>query len=124
MTADIWRHLGIPRTDSEADIRRAYAERLKSTHPEDDPEGFKRLRSAYERALQQVRWRAQYAADDAAAEEDWDDDEVEAEGDGEARGSLARAGAPPVVLEPLPAPDPELVAHDALRRHAGVALDN
>lgn len=116
MTADIWRHLGIPRTDSEADIRRAYAERLKSTHPEDDPEGFKRLRSAYERALQQVRWRAQYAADDAAAEEDWDDDEVEAEGDGEARGSLARAGAPPVVLEPLPAPDPELVAHDALRR--------
>ncbi|MGH6949653.1 MAG: TonB family protein [Vitreimonas sp.] len=117
MTADIWRHLGIPQTDSEPDIRRAYAERLKTTHPEDDPEGFKRLRSAYERALQQIRWRARYAAaDDEAEAQDWDDDEVEAEAGASPRGSLARADAPAVALEPLPAPDPELLTHEDLRQ--------
>ncbi|HRE42532.1 MAG TPA: hypothetical protein PKY87_01010 [Terricaulis sp.] len=62
MSADIWRHLGIAETNDEAEVRRAYAQRLKLTNPEDDPEGFKRLRSAYERALENIRWRARYAA--------------------------------------------------------------
>lgn len=116
MTADIWRHLGIPKTESEAEVRRAYAERLKTTHPEDDPEGFKRLRSAYERAMQQIRWRANYAPMDAEADaQDWDDEErEEVEGAATPR-ARPQDNAPTVVLEPLPAPDPELVAHDALR---------
>ena len=40
----IFQILGIPETKDEEDIRRSYREKLKETNPEDDPEGFKRLR--------------------------------------------------------------------------------
>jgi hypothetical protein len=48
---DIWQELGIEPSGDRAAIRRAYAERLRRVHPEDDPEGFQRLRAAYEAAL-------------------------------------------------------------------------
>lgn len=48
---NLWQELGIAPTQDRAQIRRAYAARLKQVHPEDDPEGFQHLRSAYERAL-------------------------------------------------------------------------
>lgn len=46
-----WNVLGLaPDADSRA-IKRQYAALLKKTRPDDDPEGFQRLREAYEAAL-------------------------------------------------------------------------
>lgn len=42
--------LGIEATKEERALKNAYREKLASTNPEDDPEGFKRLRKAYEEA--------------------------------------------------------------------------
>lgn len=51
---DVWGILGIERTADTKVIKRAYAKMLKNYHPEDDPEGFMRLRKAYEAALEQA----------------------------------------------------------------------
>ena len=44
--------LGIPEGKEEREIKQAYREKLRFVNPEDNPEGFKELRSAYETALQ------------------------------------------------------------------------
>ncbi len=43
--------LGISEIGEEKAIKAAYRERLAVTNPEDNPEGFKRLRQAYEEAI-------------------------------------------------------------------------
>jgi len=50
-TAIIFAVLGIEETKDEEQIRNAYLEKLKENNPEDNPEGFQRLREAYEQAL-------------------------------------------------------------------------
>lgn len=72
MSSDPFELLGLERTSAtEADVRKAYAQRLKVTRPEDDREGFIALRAAFELARQEARWREQYP-DDAAQEDEQD----------------------------------------------------
>ena len=47
----IWTALGIEPTKDVSAIKRAYGSKAKTCHPEEDPEGFLRLRRAYEAAL-------------------------------------------------------------------------
>ncbi len=47
--------MGIESTKDERIIKNAYRERLAVTNPEDDPEGFKELRTAYEEACRLAR---------------------------------------------------------------------
>ncbi|MGG3805991.1 J domain-containing protein [Metabacillus fastidiosus] len=50
-----WDILGIEPTDEIASIKRAYAKKLKIHHPEDDPEGYQRLREAYDLVIKQQK---------------------------------------------------------------------
>lgn len=63
--------LGIEKTKEENVIRTAYRTLLIQTNPEDNPEGFKRLREAYEQALVYAREQ-----DEATAEEPEDNTPV------------------------------------------------
>lgn len=52
---NIWEILGIPPTADVVRIKKAYADRAKTWHPEEHPEEFKRLRCAYQEALKQAK---------------------------------------------------------------------
>lgn len=52
---EIFQVLGIERTKDERAIKNAYREKLAVTNPEDNPEGFKRLRAAYEEACRYAK---------------------------------------------------------------------
>lgn len=55
----IWSVLGIEPTDDLSDIKRAYARKLKTTRPDQDPLGYQRLREAFEGAKQEAEISAQ-----------------------------------------------------------------
>lgn len=48
----VWKILGIEQTKDEEAIKTAYRNKLRYVNPEDDEEGFKELRRAYEEALE------------------------------------------------------------------------
>ena len=56
-----WETLGISPDASQKTIKQAYARLLKKTRPDDDPEGFKALRIAYQQAL---AWQAEQEEDE------------------------------------------------------------
>ncbi len=62
---DCWTVLQLADDADERTIKRGYARLLKSCRPDDDPEGFQRLREAYEQALNIARWRAENDDEDA-----------------------------------------------------------
>lgn len=51
----IFHILGISEASDESAVKTAYRNLLKNTNPEDDPDGFKRLREAYEGAIAYLR---------------------------------------------------------------------
>ena len=61
---DCWHILGIAPTRDEAVIKRAYAQLLKKHRPDRDPDGFIRLREAYETALAGGEQYGTFAHDD------------------------------------------------------------
>ncbi len=67
-TQEMFAVLGIGMTKDENEIRMAYRKLLVGTNPEDDPEGFKRLRGAYEEALTYAR---KPEDDDEVREAEW-----------------------------------------------------
>ena len=61
-----WEELGLPGPVELPAIRRAYAERLKETRPDENPEGFQRLHSAYQAACRLARRRGTEAEADSS----------------------------------------------------------
>ena len=51
----IWKTLEIEPTGDVAAIKKAYAKLLKVQHPEDDPEGYQRLREAFDKAIKDAK---------------------------------------------------------------------
>ncbi|MDR3071923.1 MAG: hypothetical protein LBU41_00330 [Clostridiales Family XIII bacterium] len=50
--ANIWEILGIEPTTERGEIKKAYHQRLPLHHPEEDPEGFRQLREAFDTAIE------------------------------------------------------------------------
>ena len=46
-----WEILEIGATSDEREIRRAYAKKLKTTRPDENPQGYQQLREAFDEAL-------------------------------------------------------------------------
>ncbi|UFQ02807.1 J domain-containing protein [Pseudomonas fitomaticsae] len=76
-----WTVLGLSADADVRTIKRQYAVLLKQTRPDDDPEGFQRLRDAYEQALAYKEWQQyheqnpdeeQEQTQDQGIEESWD----------------------------------------------------
>ena len=59
MSNNNWVILGIAITDDREAVKKAYMAQLSKYNPEDDPEGFGRLRTAYEQILKELDNKAQ-----------------------------------------------------------------
>lgn len=70
-----WTVLGLSADADVRTIKRQYAVLLKQTRPDDDPEGFQRLRDAYEQALAYKAWQRYEEQDEEQnqdIQESWD----------------------------------------------------
>jgi hypothetical protein len=66
-----WTVLGLSADADTRTIKRQYAALLKQTRPDEDPEGFQRLREAYEHALNAKEWE-HFSEQDPREEASWD----------------------------------------------------
>ena len=67
-----WSELGLDGPVPLPEIKRAYAQRVKTTHPEDDPEGFQRLHSAYKDACRLAKKARGSSASPASRGRAWE----------------------------------------------------
>lgn len=58
----IWNILSMEPTTNIKDVKRAYAKLLKQNHPEENPQGYQRLREAYSAALDFIKGQTEKAA--------------------------------------------------------------
>jgi len=84
-------------TSTESDLKKAYAQKLKSIRPEDDREGFMTLRQCFESAKRQIFWRDEDAAYEAAETQEADTDAED--GQASAESSSPSVPEPPLVQE-------------------------
>ena len=75
----IWTVLGLEPTKDVSAIKRAYAEKAKTCHPEEDPAGFLQLRQAYQAAL---AWAENGETPPAAGPEAFSPERTEPEDEG------------------------------------------
>ena len=68
----VWKVLGLEPTKDETQLKNRYHELLRTVNPEDDAEGFKRLREAYETAMELIR-----VPDDTVEPEEKQKDEID-----------------------------------------------
>lgn len=110
---------------SRGDVKRAYAKKLKTTRPDDDPQAFMALRESYEQALQHIKWAeedAAYAASAALENMELEGPETESketeaiEAGGEINTPTQTSNLPPPQTQPAdpalaeqitPAPEPQ-----------------
>ena len=66
---DCWQLLGVePNSDAKA-IKLAYSKLLKETRPDEDPDGFQKLRGAYKNALSYAKSEAEHHSDEGVNNE-------------------------------------------------------
>ena len=76
---ELWTVLGLEATKDVSAIKRAYAEKAKTCHPEEDPAGFLQLRQAYQAAL---AWAENGETPPAAGPEAFSPERTEPEDEG------------------------------------------
>ena len=102
---DSWEILGIQPTDNIHDIKRAYTKLIRIYNPEDDPDGFMRLRAAYEQACQAAPFIQQKGRADIADSGGKDVRDESAWGEADVFFALgAERGLPPITFDD-PNPD-------------------
>ncbi|WP_049622144.1 hypothetical protein [Frateuria defendens] len=97
--------LGLPEDADERAVKRAYAMRLRTTRPEDDPQGFQHLHAAYQSALAVCRASAAVPAQAVAQASHARDVPVAGAFDS-VRHAPQAVPSPTPIASPAPAPRP------------------
>lgn len=111
------RLLGLPDDADERAIKRAYASKLKTTRPDEDPEGFQRLHEAYQAAL---AWVRSGPHDDDDDDGEWhdapdvhDEDENDEAGEDDGERVVDEAARSPTPVPAIAVTDPSTSADRA-----------
>ncbi|MEW5849798.1 MAG: hypothetical protein AB2A00_13350 [Myxococcota bacterium] len=102
-----WSELGLEPTGDKVRIKKAYAAVLKHTRPDDDAAAYQKLRSAYDAALEEARWRTVAEAPAASTAEEQEETRL-------AAGAECPTSEPPT----SPTPTPHLGATSPAAQHA------